>query len=1640
MRQNISGKAGSYAARHKRRSHWRRLLMALACVVVFCTTYALILPAITLENPEALDAPVCGLEEHIHSESCFEARPEAQHKQFHCCDGSGNLVGISSDLVLHTHDEQCYDPDGTLVCPLPEITAHTHDASCYHASLVSQGHHHTEECISEWVQGELICALPTEAHVHGEGCYDGSGELICQISEQAHVHTDECYERLPVYSCNQEESEDVYGEQELTCQRREVFPHTHSTDCYDGSGNLTCGHLQVVSHQHTEDCYDLVEVPAEDILTCEIPEHTHDESCYEAQANGPMKAPGNGALAADGPIKAPGEIIGDPHDFTGNITQVTIERQPKNSNSWTSVLPGQPVEEGDNLRFKLEYHLPEGTVRKDKNTIVYQLPNNFKLVKEDSGRVLNNGGEYVGDYTISPEGYITITFKDDKVGGNEHAPVEGTVTFEAKVENITHSEDDIDINFSDGVTIKVPIGKPEEAHTDLTVGKTAFNINQETGTVDYTVTVSSTKGTDSQVNLVDQLIQGKLPQGAAGIVVKDKNGNVVTTVKDAEGNDVPLVPTYTENDDNISSFSLNLPKMAAGDQYTVTYTVQTNEENMSKDGSIINTATATSKNSDDTTLTGTITIETPFKRTDISKSHQYDWGGDTIKWTVTINQSKQNIGGWTLTDEFNHKDLTALVTIKDSSGNVIAENVILPYEFPKGSKDTYTVEYTTSASSPIDEQEAINKAILTPPDDKPGDDIDTGEDKVWLPNKFDPVSKKAESIIPDEDSPADAKTATVTWTVKVDATYGEITAPWTLRDEPQQGWGPNGKREDHTIPGDQLQKVKDAIASWGLSFKFEAVDGAGSTVDLTEANPDPNGTYKTFTATFADPLPKGQTKEFTFSTKGFIEDGNSQVRFSNDVFVNNIQRWADITYNPRGPVIEKTDINGSGDNTNHDYWDKNLVEDGENGILKWLIKVTPPAGYKGGPLTLTEYMPKGVELSYLEILGDGVMGAHNITADGTYTFDGYDIEKSHVDNEDGTQVITVVIPAALAENPNLKEFRFVVRVKSEDATWVENENGIPTATFENRAVISSEDDGKLGEDTQTQTVTKDDFKDALSKQNGTIEDNIIPYTLDVNPKGLDMVEGVDYVTLYDVLDTYHEPNSSLDASLVPNSVKVYHRNSDGSKGEPLPAAQVPYTYEVKEIDEGWRTLIQHNLTIQLPDATPLIVEYEYRLIGKEGQWVNVNNNATLRGVKTGDKTDNNNVNTDIQHSSATANLQGFSLRKVDSENYSVTLPGAEFSLYQWNGSEYIPAYTIDDNGVEKDLSHYVLGESGTTNIRDLTPNTAYMLVENVAPNGYIKQSDAYYFLIRNADATQYPKNVPDDFNGVELAPGEVVYFANEKSVTQIKVAKKWLSFEGEDITATTGGSIEFELWQKATRTPPQGSSGGSTVGNSATINWTGKLYSATSYTETARNLPIGTKVTFMVGGDREDFQDDPGEQSITIDGVSYPMTKSGGGTTAYTYSYTYTVARNGVIQAEFNPTSKVYCFENGRHEWTIDLAEPSEPQPDPKDHLMGTYTISQTDNWTWSSGDLPKKGEDAEGTLYYSYYVKEVSGAPGYDVIYVNNDGINSGIITIQNWAPEHPSYVLPTTGGMGLAYFTAAGLTASIGACLGLLKKRKKH
>ena len=68
MQKKMPPKVHTYIRKHLRLKYWRRVVIAMACVVVFCTTYALILPAVTLTGDT-----YCGYdEEHTHSDECYE--------------------------------------------------------------------------------------------------------------------------------------------------------------------------------------------------------------------------------------------------------------------------------------------------------------------------------------------------------------------------------------------------------------------------------------------------------------------------------------------------------------------------------------------------------------------------------------------------------------------------------------------------------------------------------------------------------------------------------------------------------------------------------------------------------------------------------------------------------------------------------------------------------------------------------------------------------------------------------------------------------------------------------------------------------------------------------------------------------------------------------------------------------------------------------------------------------------------------------------------------------------------------------------------------------------------------------------------------------------------------------------------------------------------------------------------------------------------------------------------------------------------------------------------------------------------------------------------------------------------------------
>ena len=69
MKNGLLQQATRFYQNWRRKQLWYRMVSGMACVVVFCTVYALILPAITMERET-----YCGLTEHTHSEACWELR------------------------------------------------------------------------------------------------------------------------------------------------------------------------------------------------------------------------------------------------------------------------------------------------------------------------------------------------------------------------------------------------------------------------------------------------------------------------------------------------------------------------------------------------------------------------------------------------------------------------------------------------------------------------------------------------------------------------------------------------------------------------------------------------------------------------------------------------------------------------------------------------------------------------------------------------------------------------------------------------------------------------------------------------------------------------------------------------------------------------------------------------------------------------------------------------------------------------------------------------------------------------------------------------------------------------------------------------------------------------------------------------------------------------------------------------------------------------------------------------------------------------------------------------------------------------------------------------------------------------------
>lgn len=154
----------------------------------------------------------------------------------------------------------------------------------------------------------------------------------------------------------------------------------------------------------------------------------------------------------------------------------------------------------------------------------------------------------------------------------------------------------------------------------------------------------------------------------------------------------------------------------------------------------------------------------------------------------------------------------------------------------------------------------------------------------------------------------------------------------------------------------------------------------------------------------------------------------------------------------------------------------------------------------------------------------------------------------------------------------------------------------------------------------------------------------------------------------------------------------------------------------------------------------------------------------------------------------------------------------------------------------------------------------------------------------------------------------------------------------------------------------------------------------------------------------------------------------------------------GTTTAEY---SNVYSKLTVSKLWLdADTRQPVEPAVDSIHIKVWRYTDNDKDrtpfdeadltadnNWTWSeSGDkLPLK--DEKGNAYHYLVEEETTGNWN---VYIDNNGVQTGNITVQNYV--YTGYELPSTGGMGTAPFGVLGGALAAAAALLLVRKRKQN
>ncbi|MCD8239002.1 MAG: hypothetical protein LUC92_06700 [Clostridiales bacterium] len=1010
--------------------------------------------------------------------------------------------------------------------------------------------------------------------------------------------------------------------------------------------------------------------------------------------------------------------------------------------------------------------------------------------------------------------------------------------------------------------------------------------------------------------------------------------------------------------------------------YYVTYTYKVSPQY--SDSTANNTVKASTE---DTTAVETITDTssaevTVSKKTAISKTAEYYTETDSdgnengyIKWTIVVGDGSASLAGYTLTDTMfssvggiealNYSSLYENVHVYTGSSeddsnfvyqyypancfSIVDENGVLTgIKFLEDAESQYTIVYTTEASS-WDQTYLSNTATLTPTESTDpdvtythdyGDSSLSAGTEVTVPAAGgDTLDKK----IGTPELSSDGKTYTFPWTVTITIPTGGIPAGSEIEDSPST--------DNHYMTYDQAKALGELVhevfgdntyvsvtfrnSSWqwihidnldestyyyGYKITFNkavAYETYSQYTNLTEDNKQSLGLIDSFTYTSGDTTATASYDHYdnkvtlNYYSTGSISDSPASRTFSNTVSGGGSYKSASYTYTNN--VVKYGYYQSHGTATSP-YATSFTSTDGE---VSWVVKVVLDTS--NNCYTITDTLPTGVTLKKLQVSNSAsdsnsksTLYAETTTVDpsvetttadpSTETttadagisegetlsgiYDG-DLDVSYTL---GTSDNTVTVYANYGENANASSITLYLFYTCQIADDYQGENTAFNNTVKVKNTTTDKDYGSgsqtttvywdVSTGTETKTVSKDDYFDTNNnkiKYAITIDnDNGNPYTYTVtNEDGSTSQEYDDDMVIYDVLSYNSYPTYGLvrSASLQSDTLKVYvddgtltiAEDKTVSGGTELDSSQYSWTLE-KVVNTGYdgTEAVVQTIKVTLPnDGRKYVLAYAYKIsIITDEVWANnytwIDNDGTdvkahatnyaYLTVNGETKVTTDSIETTESYNFDSVSAEGstgtgYTIYKVDKDNFALKLEGATFDLYVYNkdatpvGFEKVASITTNSKGTASisGVIKYLDTSTGTYydqkgdnwepyyRITDPSDSSKYIyipintlcyFVESEAPTDYQLDGTKYYFyygetiatLLTSVTGHEYATDVTEAVNIIlgnseYITNGHTVDYYSEK--TKISVIKSWTNNEEDpnDTYEKTDDSLNFTLYR-----------------------------------------------------------------------------------------------------------------------------------------------------------------------------------------------------------------------------------------------------